>query len=172
MDNNGRLRSAPGRANPLEVPRRLRTPANSSFTLANTLNTQPFNSVLGLCGGSRNCIPQPGTANRIDHLGYRQRPMFRLAYRNMGTYESLCNQSVGQRRHGPPAAKSRARWWELRSPNSSPVIFQEGTYAPGLTDGIHRWMGSIAMDHFGNMAWAIAPVTRRSSRASTTPAAW
>jgi len=23
----------------------------------------------------------------------------------------------------------------------TPVIFQEGTYAPGLTDGIHRWMG-------------------------------
>ena len=31
-------------------------------------------------------------------------------------------------------------------PMVAPVIFQEGTYAPGLTDGIHRWMGSIAMD--------------------------
>jgi hypothetical protein len=32
------------------------------------------------------------------------------------------------------------------------VIFQEGTYAPGITDGIHRWMGSAAMDGQGNMA--------------------
>ena len=47
---------------------------------------------------------------------------------------------------------SGVRWWELRSPNSSPVIFQEGTYAPGLTDGIHRWMGSIAMNSLGDIA--------------------
>ncbi len=37
-------------------------------------------------------------------------------------------------------------------PMAVPTIFQEGTYAPGLTDGIHRWMGSIAMDGQGNMA--------------------
>ena len=61
------------------------TPGNSTFMLTNTLPTQPFNSILGLCGGTRNCIPQPGTANQIDHLGYRQRPLFRLAYRNFGT---------------------------------------------------------------------------------------
>jgi len=58
-------------------------PANSSFTLTNTLQTQPFNSILGLCGGTRACIPQPGTSNKIDHLGYRQRPLHRLAYRNL-----------------------------------------------------------------------------------------
>ena len=32
------------------------------------------------------------------------------------------------------------------------VIFQEGTYAPGITDGIHRWMGSIAMNSLGDIA--------------------
>ena len=128
------------------------TPGNSSFMLTNTLPTQPFNSILGLCGGSRNCIPQPGTANRIDHLGYRQRPLFRLAYRNFGTHESLVtNQSVSAGT-GPNGEVSGIRWWELRSPNSSPVIFQEGTYAPGLTDGIHRWMGSIAMNSLGDIA--------------------
>ena len=122
------------------------TPANSSFMLTNTLPTQPFNSILGLCGGSRACIPQPGTTNKIDHLGYRQRPLFRLAYRNFGTHESLVtNQSVSAGT-GPNGEVAGIRWWELRSPNSSPVIFQEGTYAPGLTDGIHRWMGSIAMN--------------------------
>ena len=100
----------------------------------------------------RNCIPQPGTANQIDHLGYRQRPLFRLAYRNFGTHESLVtNQSVSAGT-GPNGEVSGIRWWELRSPNSSPVIFQEGTYAPGLTDGIHRWMGSIAMNSLGDIA--------------------
>src|SRR5882672_7303107 len=128
------------------------TPGNSTFAMTTTLATQPFNSILGLCGGSRNCIPQPSTANKIDHLGYRQRPLFRLAYRNFGTHESLVtNQSVSAGT-GPNGEVSGIRWWELRSPNSSPVIFQEGTYAPGLTDGIHRWMGSIAMNSLGDIA--------------------
>jgi hypothetical protein len=48
--------------------------------------------------GSRNCIPQPGTSQRIDILSYRQRPTWRLAYRNFGTYESLVtSQSVEAR---------------------------------------------------------------------------
>src|SRR5438067_493707 len=127
-------------------------PANSSFTLTNTLNTAPFNSILALCGGSRNCIPQPGTTVRLDHQGYRQRPLFRAAYRNFGNHEAIVtNQSVSAGT-GPNGEVSGIRWWELRSPNSSPVIFQEGTYAPGLTDGIHRWMGSIAMNSLGDMA--------------------
>src|SRR5438128_1336551 len=128
-------------------------PANSTFMLTNTLPTlQPFNSILALCGGTRACIPQPNTTNRIDHLGYRQRPLFRLAYRNFGDHESLVtNQSVSAGT-GPNGEVSGIRWWELRSPNSSPFIFQEGTYAPGLTDGIHRWMGSIAMNSLGDIA--------------------
>ena len=28
-------------------------------------------------------------------------------------------------------------------------LYQQGTFAPD--DGIHRWMGSIAMDKFGNL---------------------
>ena len=128
------------------------TPANSTFMLTNTLPTTPFNSILALCGGTRNCIPQPSTATRIDHQGYRQRPLFRLAYRNFGDHESLVtNQSVSAGT-GPSGEVSGIRWWELRSPNNSPVIFQEGTYAPGLSDGIHRWMGSIAMNQVGDIA--------------------
>ena len=49
------------------------TPGNSTFTLTNTLPTQPFNSILALCGGTRACIPQPNTSNRIDHLRNRLR---------------------------------------------------------------------------------------------------
>ena len=120
------------------------TPANSSFALTNTVPVASFDSILDSCGGTRSCIPQPGTANKIDHLGYRQRPLHRAAYRNHGGYQSIVtNQSVDA------SAISGVRWWELRSPNSSPTIYQEGTYAP---DSVHRWMGSIAQDRRGEMA--------------------
>ena len=131
-------------------------PGNSTFALTNTIPTAPFNSILALCGGTRACIPQPGTANKIDHLGYRQRPLHRLAYRNRAGVESLVtNQSVSAGT-GTFGEVSGIRWWELRSPNTAPVIFQEGTYAPGLTDGAHRWMGSIAMDGAGNIGLAFS----------------
>jgi hypothetical protein len=96
--------------------------------------------------GSRNCIPQPDTPRRLDILSYRQRPIWRLAYRNFGTHESLVtNQSVEAR---PELAGTR--WYELRNPGTQPVVAQQATYAPD--DGVHRWMGSIAQDKQGNMA--------------------
>lgn len=122
------------------------TPANSSFTLAQTIPVASFDSIFPCTG--RQCIPQPGTAARVDILSYRQRPLHRLAYRNFGTHESLVtNQSV-------EAATNMAgiRWWEIRNPSGTAVIHQEGTYAPGVTDTVHRWMGSIAQDSAGNMA--------------------
>ncbi|MCO5242551.1 MAG: immune inhibitor A [Anaerolineae bacterium] len=139
------------------------TPANSSFVLANTIPIAPYDTQPAFCSG-RSCVPQPGTANRLDHLGYRGRPMFRLAYRNFGSHESLVtNQSVEA-----SATMSGIRWWEVRSPNSSPVLYQDSTYAPGLQDGIHRWMGSIAMDGAGNMALGYSA----SSASSTFPSSW
>ncbi len=41
------------------------------------------------------------------------------------------------------------RWYEVRSPGTTPQIFQQGTYSP---DGTSRWMGSIAMDKAGDVA--------------------
>jgi hypothetical protein len=124
------------------------TPANSTFTMTDIIPVSTFDSIFPCVpAGSRNCIPQPGTAQRIDHLGYRQRPTWRLAYRNFGTHESLVtNQSVEA-----PAGIAGVRWYEIRNPQGTPVLFQEGTFSPGGTDGIHRWMGSIAMDRAGNM---------------------
>lgn len=152
QDNNGPYGAPSDALNLYKFHADFVTPPNSTFGLTNTLPVASFNSMLALCAGGRACIPQPGTTTKIDHLGYRQRPTFRLAYRNFGTHESLVtNQSVSAGT-GPNGEVSGIRWYEMRSPNSSPVIFQQGTYAPGLTDGIHRWMGSIAMDGAGNMA--------------------
>ncbi len=139
------------------------TPVNSTFVLANTIPIAPYDTIPAFCSG-RSCVPQPTTANKIDHLGYRQRPLHRLAYRNFGTHQSLVtNQSVEA-----STTMSGIRWWEIRSPNSSPVLYQDSTYAPGLTDGIHRWMGSIAMDSAGNMALGYSA----SNGTSTFPSVW
>jgi hypothetical protein len=68
------------------------------------------------------------------------------------------------------------RWYEIRDPNGTPTIHQQGTYAPGTTDGIHRWMGSIATDHSGNMALgysagnaSLFPSIRYTGRLVTDP---
>ncbi|MCB9135042.1 MAG: hypothetical protein H6636_06425 [Anaerolineales bacterium] len=139
------------------------TPANSTFALVNTLPITNFDTQFSLCSG-RSCIPQPGTSTRLDILSYRQRPIWRLAYRNFGDHESLVtNQSVEA---APGIAGNR--WWEIRDPGGSPVIYQEGTYAPGVSDGIHRWMASVAMDSSGNIAMAYSA----SDGTSTFPSIW
>jgi Immune inhibitor A-like, MAM domain len=138
-------------------------PGNSTFTLAHTVPVAPFDSIFP-CGAGRDCIPQPGTSTKLDILSYRQRPLHRLAYRKFPDHESMVtNQSV-------EAAPNVAgiRWWEIRDPHGTPTIHQEGTYAPGVGDGIHRWMGSIAMDTVGNMALGFSA----SDGTSTFPSVW
>jgi len=139
------------------------TPANSTFALTNTLPVAAYDTIPAFCSG-RSCIPQPGTSNRVDHLGYRQRPLHRAAYRNLGTHQSLVtNQSVEA-----SATMSGIRWWELRFPGGTPTLHQEGTFAPGVSDGVHRWMGSIAMDGAGNMALGYSA----SDGTSVFPSSW
>ncbi len=122
-------------------------PANSTFGLSGLPNdtlssVAPFTL---MCPSTRNCIPQPGGGAGIDALSGRY-VMFRAAYRNFGTHESIVfNHSVDA--GGPRAG---VRWYELRSPASLPAIFQQSTYAPA--DTTHRWMGSAAMDKNGGLA--------------------
>jgi hypothetical protein len=179
QDNNGPYGAPFDALNLYRFHADFAVPVNSTFNLAATIPVAPFNSILGLCAGGRACIPQPGTAVKIDHLGYRQRPLFRLAYRNFGDHEALVtNQSVSAG-NGPNGEVSGIRWWEIRDPNGTPVIFQQGTYAPGLTDGIHRWMGSMAMDNQGNIAMgysasngsnpAVFPSVRYTGRLANDP---
>jgi len=99
--------------------------------------------------------------------------MYRLAYRNFGDHESLVvNQSVtvGNKHNGITSV----RWYEIRSPNAVPAVFQQGTL--GTSDGIHRWMGSIAMDKVGDIALgysvsssSVRPGIRYTGRVSTDP---
>jgi len=115
------------------------TPANS--TLTGPVNI-PVASFSEACGGDRTCIPQAGTTQLLDSLG--DRLMFRLAYRNFGTHESLvANHSIAN------GSSVGVRWYEIRSPNGTPFVSQQATYAP---DTNFRWMASIGMDQFGNIA--------------------
>src|SRR5919197_1120613 len=122
--------------------------ASSTLTLKTQLPTAAFDSIFPCAPTSRDCLPQPGIVNPaqyLDILSYRQRPTFRLAYRNFKSYEALVtNQSV----EATPGVAG-ARWYEIRRTGTTYSLFQQGTYAPG--DGVHRWMGSIAMDKKGDM---------------------
>jgi hypothetical protein len=122
---------------------------DASLTGPIQLPTEPFDSIFPCAPTSRDCLPQPGITNRtqyLDILSYRQRPTYRLAYRSFGTYESyVTNQAV----EAAPGVAG-VRWYEIRRENGAYSIYQQGTYAPG--DGVHRWMGSAAMDWQGNMA--------------------
>jgi hypothetical protein len=76
--------------------------------------------------------------------------MMHLWYRNYGDHESLVvNHTVDV--GGDHAG---VRWYEIRGGTvnttlADAAIYQQGTYAP---DADHRWMGSVAMDHVGNLA--------------------
>ncbi len=139
------------------------TPSNSTMTLTKTISTAAFDARFPCSPGSRNCIPQPGTTNKVDFLN-RRRPLFRLAYRNFGTHASLVTN------HSIQASGTIAgiRWYEIRDPDGAATVYQQGSYAPGVTDGIHRWMGSVAMDGDGDMALGYSA----SNGTTTFPSVW
>lgn len=136
------------------------TPSNSKLTGPVNIPVQPFTQA---CGGQF-CIPQLGTTQVLDGVG--DRLLHRLAYRNMGTYEVLLID------HSVAAGSSvGVRWYEIRNPAGTPVVHQQGTFAP---DANYRWLGSIAMDHSGNIALgysvssgSLYPAIRYSGRLPT-----
>ena len=126
------------------------TPGNSTFTLDQTLPTDPFSVDIGSnCMGNvpasfRACVPQPGTTNKVDDLSNRL--MWRLQYRNFGDHQALVtNQTVNSGNN-----TAALRWYELRSTGTNWSIHQQNTFAPA--DTAYRWMGSAAMDGVGNIA--------------------
>jgi hypothetical protein len=117
-----------------------------TFTLAAQLHVASFDSIFPCDASSaRSCIPQPQTGNKLDVLSYRQRPLFRLAYRNFGSYASFVTNQAVEARPGIAGV----RWYELRLQGGSFSVRQQGTFAPN--DGVHRWMGSAAMDKNGGI---------------------
>jgi hypothetical protein len=153
-------------------------PALSTFTPQAPLPVTAFDAVL--CGSPffGTCVPQPGTAQRLEGLAVWL--MWRLQYRNFGTHETLVtNHTIDIN----GADHAGIRWYELRRTGIGPwSIFQEGTFspdegAPGLADDPHRWMGSIAMNKDGSIALGYSaasatlfPSIRYATRLKTDPA--
>lgn len=97
-----------------------------------------------LCGGQlTSCVSQPGTDRRLDAQG--DKLMARVVYRRIGQRESIVAlHSVNVSRSG-----GGVRWYELQVGRGRALqVAQQGTYAP---DSSYRWMGSPAMDRFGNI---------------------
>ncbi len=103
------------------------------------------------CNGG-DCVPQPHTPQKLSSLADRM--MYRLAYRNFGDHESLVvNHTVA---HGTSIG---VRWYELRHPQGTPEVHQQGTYAPSSA---YRWMGSVALDKNGNMILGYSTASSKS----------
>lgn len=124
------------------------TPSNSTFTGPTLITTAAFNEP---CPSTVHnaCIKQPSPGEELEAL--TDRLMYRLNYRNFGTYESLLVTHTVTPTSGSGIAA--ARWYEVRSPGSSPTVYQQGTLqAPAFS----VWMGSIAQDKDGDIAIGVS----------------
>src|SRR5262249_8224506 len=137
------------------------TPANSALSGPTALTVSNFTPAC-FSAAAPNCIPQPGSTTKID--GLDDRLMDRLVYRNFGTDESLyVNHTV------TGGAGAGIRWYEIRSPDATPTVYQQGTYAPADTNW--RWMGSVAADQARDIALAYA-VSASSGGVAHPAIAW
>ena len=116
--------------------------ANSTFTGPTTLTTAAYSEA---CGGGA-CIPQPPGGEVLDTLADRM--MHRAAYRNLSNLATP-HEAIVVSHAVTAGTSSGVRWYEIRDPNGTPTIFQQGTFAP---DTNFRWMSSIAMDKLGDIA--------------------
>jgi hypothetical protein len=108
----------------------------------------PFaTNVVGACGDNGGiCVQQPGTAQLLDTLSMR--PMYRLAYRNLGANrESLVvTESIGKL---GSANFAGIQLVEIRNPGANPPsIYNNVNFNPDTTN---RWMGAAATDKLGNI---------------------
>src|SRR5580658_1937045 len=141
------------------------TPANSTFTGPTIISVAPYTQ-----GALGPVVPQLGTTQKVMAIGTWV--MHRVAYRYFSQadppHDSLVlTHTVSVGKH------TGVRWYELRNLDSTPTVFQQGTYSP---DTNYRWMAGIAQDQFGDIAVgysvssaAMYPSIRYSGRLSSDP---
>lgn len=145
-------------------------PSNSSVTVSQSIPTAPFNANFT---SSWNDIPQPGTTQRIDAIATILN--YRAQYMRWTGYNTIMLCHVVDVNNASNIASKRAgiRWYELRQygDDAEWQIYQQGTYAPGTE---HRWLASIAMDKYGDiaMAYSIGSSTMYPSLAFTGRYSW
>ncbi len=119
-------------------------PDNTTFTVQG-IPAAPFDTnPCAVSGPGFECIPQLG-GQGID--GLPEIIMNQPNYRAFETHQSIVlnfvTDATGNNRSG-------IRWMELRREQGADwTLYQEGTFAPD--DGLHRFMGAIAIDGGGNI---------------------
>ena len=111
------------------------TPTSSTLTGPTTIPVASYTRP--------NSINQP-TGDKLDALA--DRIMNRVQYRADGTPSLWVTHTVSS------SSKAATRWYQLNVSGASPTVLQSGTYQP--TTGVHRWMGSMAVDKAGDAAIA------------------
>jgi hypothetical protein len=148
------------------------TPANSSLTGPVNIPVAAFSHPCPTTSRGA-CVPQPSTTQKLESLA--DRLMYRLAYRNFGTHQSLVVNQAVKVGTNKKSTRTGVRWYELRNPNGPVTVHQQSTYSPGTNEW--RWMGSGAMDKQGNLAvgysisntTALRPTIRFAARNVSDP---
>ncbi|MEP6903661.1 MAG: hypothetical protein ABJA66_18205, partial [Actinomycetota bacterium] len=122
-------------------------PPNSTFRerLESPLTVAPFDPT---SPNGRNDIAQPAPGDFLDSQS--DRLMYRVAYRNFGTHDSLVfNQTV---RLTPITETYRAgvRVYELQRSGANFSVHEQATLGETTSS---RWMAAAAQDHQGNIAF-------------------
>lgn len=126
------------------------TPANSTLTGPTSVVTEDFDVNICSLALFNNCADQPPGGVRLSVLGSLVGSLWRVQYRNFGTHETL----VGTIEVDHDVEDPAPYWYEIRrSGGGAWSLFQEQTFAPDAPDTNDRWMGSIAMDGSGNIAF-------------------
>ena len=146
----------------LEVPRRLGDARQLDVHRPHQRQPDAYNQPVP--------VPQPGTMTQLDSLGDRMQ--MQNQYRNLGGTESLwVNHTVRTGTSTP----NGIQWAQINVTGGfitqTPV--QQQIYGNLGGDGVHRWMGSLAVDGQGNMALGYsASNASMFSRPSATTAGW
>jgi hypothetical protein len=135
---------------------------NCSTVTALPLSAPSFTPYFAIAGHGPNCthngvtrngpgscdIPEAsGDGTYLDSVS--DKPMYRLAYRNGGHLEFLVFTHTVLGVVNGRNQVAAVRWYQIRDPGTRPIVSQAGTFAP---DYQWRWMGSTAMDGFGDQA--------------------
>jgi hypothetical protein len=132
-------------------------PSNSTLTGPTQI---PIAAYKAACPGATrgSCAPQPDAgSDKLETLS--DRLMYRLVYRNFGDHSVLLTAHSVQ----VNSTGSGARWYEIHNPETTPTVFQSGTFSP---DSQYRFMPAIAMDQAQDIAVGF---TRSGSGAGQYP---
>jgi len=155
------------------------TPANSTFGVganhAANGSITVNNFVDAFQSGTENIVPQNGTTTKLDTLG--DKIMYPVVYHNLGGTESLwADHTINNNQNG--TGPTAIRWYQFNVTGGViPATPAQQQTWNNASDGLWRWMPSIAVDAQGNMAIAYStsgpttePSIRYAGRLASDPA--